>query len=70
MPVASNLVMFGPRGFGRRQGLIIAPARIAQAGAPLAFALLLEAFGSGALWLTSGLMLAALLALLAIRRPA
>nr|WP_284047801.1 MFS transporter [Halomonas gemina] len=64
------LTLFGPRGFGRRQGLIIAPARILQAGSPLLFGLLLEAFGGAALWLTSGLMLAAFLALLAIRRPA
>ncbi|MGM0694567.1 MAG: MFS transporter [Pseudomonadota bacterium] len=64
------LTLFGTRGFGRRQGLIIAPARILQAGAPLLFGLLLEAFGGAALWLTSGLMLAACLALMAIRRPA
>lgn len=72
MTIASGtlpLILFGPRGFGRRQGLIIAPARLAQALAPLAFGFLLEAFGSGALWLTSGLMLCALLALLVIRRP-
>ncbi|MGM0536683.1 MAG: MFS transporter [Pseudomonadota bacterium] len=64
------LTLFGTRGFGRRQGLIIAPARILQAGAPLLFGLLLEAFGGAALWLTSGLMLAACLVLMAIRRPA
>lgn len=73
MTIASGtlpLTLFGPRGFGRRQGLIIAPARLAQAAAPLLFGLLLEANGAGALWLTSGLMLGACLALLAIRRPA
>ncbi|HSP58453.1 MAG TPA: MFS transporter [Halomonas sp.] len=72
MTIASGtlpLTLFGPRGFGRRQGLIIAPARLAQAGAPLAFGLLLESNGTGALWLTSGLMLGACLALLVIRRP-
>ncbi|WFM70139.1 MFS transporter [Halomonas sp. CKK8] len=64
------LTLFGPRGFGRRQGLIIAPARILQAGAPLLFGLLLEAVGGAALWLTSALMLSAFVALMAIRRPA
>lgn len=73
MTIASGtlpLTLFGPRGFGRRQGWIIAPARVAQAGAPLLFGLLLETRGAGALWLTSGLMLGACLALVAIRRPA
>lgn len=72
MTIASGtlpLTLFGPRGFGRRQGWIIAPARVAQAGAPLAFGLLLESRGAGALWLTSMLMLAGCLALLMVRRP-
>ncbi|MBE0488102.1 MAG: hypothetical protein IBX53_03400 [Halomonas sp.] len=43
---------------------------VAVAAAPLLFGLLLEANGAGVLWLTSGLMLGACLALLAIRRPA
>ncbi|MBT2770773.1 MFS transporter [Halomonas sp. ISL-60] len=72
MTIASGtlpLALFGPKGFGQRQGLIIAPARAAQAFAPLLFGLLIEQNGAGALWLTTGLMLAACLALLFIRVP-
>lgn len=72
MTIASGtlpLALFGPKGFGQRQGLIIAPARAMQAFAPLLFGLLIEQNGAGALWLTSGLMLAACLALLCIRVP-
>jgi len=70
MTIASGtlpLALFGPKGFGQRQGLMIAPARAAQAFAPLLFGLLIEQKGAGALWLTSGLMLFAMLALLFIR---
>ncbi|MBR2514352.1 MAG: MFS transporter [Halomonas sp.] len=72
MTIASGtlpLALFGPKGFGQRQGLIIAPARATQAFAPLLFGLLIESNGAGALWLTSGLMLFAALALLFIRVP-
>lgn len=72
MTIASGtlpLALFGPKGFGQRQGLIIAPARAMQAFAPLLFGLLIEQNGAGALWLTTGLMLAACLALLCIRVP-
>lgn len=72
MTIASGtlpLALFGPKGFGQRQGLIIAPARAMQALAPLLFGLLIEQNGAGALWLTSGLMLIAFLALLFIRVP-
>ncbi|MCS6931452.1 MAG: MFS transporter [Acetobacteraceae bacterium] len=61
------LVLFGPAGYGRRQGWISLPARLSQATAPVAFALLLGAFGPGALWVTAGLGLAAFAALLALR---
>jgi MFS family permease len=60
------LVLFGAAGYGRRQGWLTAPARMAQAGAPLLFALLLESLGSAALVLTSALLVFALLALLCI----
>lgn len=72
MTIASGtlpLALFGPKGFGQRQGLIIAPARAMQAFAPLLFGLLIEQNGAGALWLTSVLMLMACLALLFIRVP-
>ncbi len=66
------LALFGPAGYGLRSGLLSAPARVAQAAAPLGFALAIEASGAGALWLTAGLSLAsgaALLALTGQRRP-
>lgn len=62
------LAVFGPAGFGARQGLLGAPARLLQAGAPFAFGLLLEVGGVlSALMLTTALTLLAFLALLAIR---
>ena len=62
------LAVFGPAGYGARQGLIGAPARLLQALAPFAFGWLLEGAGAGvALAVTSGLSLAALAALLALR---
>ena len=63
------LAIFGPGGYGARQGLIGAPARLLQALAPFAFGWLLEGAGVGAaLSVTSGLSLAALAALLALRQ--
>lgn len=62
------LAVFGPVGYGARQGLLTAPSRFLQALAPFAFGLLLERAGVGtALAVTSGLSLAAFLALLALR---
>ena len=49
------LVLLGPAGYGARQGLLMAPARIGQAAAPLLTGLALDAWGVGALWLTIGL---------------
>ena len=57
------LAIFGAVGYGRRLGILSAPARLAQAAAPLAFGVLLEAFGVGVLWVSAGLSLAALGAL-------
>jgi nitrate/nitrite transporter NarK len=64
------LALFGPVGYGRRQGLISAPGRVAQAFAPVLFGLLIERAGAGALWLTAalGLMSCALLWTLAPER--
>lgn len=62
------LAVFGPAGYGARQGLIGAPARFLQALAPFLFGWLLESAGAGpALLATSALSLAALVALLALR---
>ena len=54
-----------PRNYGYRLGIIGAPARMAQAIAPLAFGLLIDSMGSHILIVSSGLSLAALLALCA-----
>ncbi|HYF08853.1 MAG TPA: MFS transporter [Acetobacteraceae bacterium] len=63
------LALFGPAGYGHRQGVITAPARAAQAVAPFAFGLLVDHAGAGALWLTAALGVLALVALLALRAP-
>ncbi|MDH4427358.1 MAG: MFS transporter [Acidovorax sp.] len=61
------LVLFGPQGYGARQGVMMVPARVAQAFAPLLFGMLLDRFGADALWLTTLLGLAALGALWMLR---
>jgi predicted MFS family arabinose efflux permease len=62
------LAMFGPQNYGYRLGLIGAPARMAQAVAPLAFGLLIDSMGSRVLIVSSALSLAALAALLLLRQ--
>ena len=68
------LAIFGPKDYGYRLGLIGAPARMAQAAAPLAFGLLIDLIGIKVLIVSSALSLAALLALCLVRpepdRPA
>jgi MFS family permease len=61
------LAIFGPHAYGERSGLVGAPARAAQAVAPLTFGLLLDATGLGAVVISAGLCLAALTALLFLR---
>jgi hypothetical protein len=64
------LAIFGPHGYGHRTGIIGAPARATGALAPFAFGFILDDFGVAVALLTStGLMLAALAALLVLRRP-
>ncbi len=58
------LAVFGPGGYGERTGLLGAPARAAQAFAPLVFGLLLDAMDLSVLLVSAGLCLAALGALL------
>jgi|SRR6476659_674594 predicted MFS family arabinose efflux permease len=62
------LAIFGPENYGYRLGIIGAPARMAQAAAPLAFGLLIERMGSRILIVSSVLSLAALLALFLLGR--
>lgn len=60
------LLLFGAQGYGLRQGLIMVPARFAQALAPLAFGWALDAWGPQSLWLCVGLGVACLAALMAL----
>jgi hypothetical protein len=60
------LAIFGPRNFGYRLGLLGAPARMAQAPAPLIFGLLIDWMGARVLIVSSALSLAALVALLLV----
>ena len=62
------LALFGSVGYGQRIGWLNAPARVLQAAAPLIFGAALAAWGVSAVWLTAGVALAALAALLLIRR--
>jgi hypothetical protein len=64
------LALFGADGYGRRQGWMMMPARVAQAVAPVSFGLLLQALGAGAMWVSAGLGLAACAALMALRTQA
>jgi predicted MFS family arabinose efflux permease len=61
------LAIFGPKNYGYRLGLIGAPARMAQAVAPLLFGFLIDAMGSRVLIVSSALSLAAMAALLLLR---
>jgi MFS family permease len=60
------LALFGPHGYGERTGLLGAPARAAQALAPLAFGVLLDRMGPSATLVSAALCLAALAALLCL----
>ncbi|MCQ4158929.1 MFS transporter [Roseomonas sp. GC11] len=61
------LAIFGPVGYGQRQGIIAAPGRLLQAAAPVGFGLMMEAWGAGALWAAIVLCLAAMLALFGLK---
>jgi MFS family permease len=63
------LALFGPQGYGARQGWLMVPARVAQALAPFAFGLALDRLGAQALWLSAGLGLAAFAALWLLHAP-
>ena len=60
------LAVFGPENYGYRLGLIGAPARILQAGAPIAFGLLIDRYCAQALLFSSFACLAATSALVAV----
>src|SRR6266851_731707 len=62
------LAIFGPQNYGYRLGLLGAPARIAQAAAPLAFSVLIDHLGGQVLIVSSGLSILALTALSLVHR--
>jgi predicted MFS family arabinose efflux permease len=64
------LVLFGPAGYGHRQGWLMVPARIAQALAPWLFGLLLDRWGAQALWVSASIGLLAFTSLWLLRAPA
>ncbi len=49
------LVLFGVKDYGARQGLLMVPARFAQALSPWLFGLALDRYGAGALWFSAAL---------------
>jgi len=61
------LAVFGPHGYGERTGLLGAPARAAQALAPLLFGLMLDAMGPSVIVVSVALCLASFVALLWLR---
>ena len=62
------LALFGPAGYGERQGWILAPSRLAQALAPLGFGMALDRWGVQALALSMALGLGATVLLFLIGR--
>jgi MFS family permease len=63
------LALFGPQGYGFRQGMISAPARMTQALSPFLFGLIVDSSPLSALLLSSGLMLLSFTILLALKPP-
>ncbi|MDN5538358.1 MFS transporter [Comamonas sp.] len=61
------LKVFGSQGYGQRQGWLMVPARIVQAGSPFLFGLAVANWGSQALWLSSVLAISAFAALWSMR---
>ncbi|WBY01747.1 MFS transporter [Ramlibacter tataouinensis] len=60
------LVLFGSLGYGHIQGVLMVPARLAQAFAPWLFGLALDSWGAGSLMLSAGIGMAAFAALLVL----
>ncbi|MEQ1439811.1 MFS transporter [Fontimonas sp. SYSU GA230001] len=63
------LALFGPAGFGRRAGLLEAPARLAQAAAPIVFGVWLDGWGATALWWSAAIAAGGWAGLLLLRLP-
>jgi MFS family permease len=63
------LVLFGTKDYGLRQGLLMVPARFAQALSPYVFGLAIDRFGGGALWFSAGLGAVGFMALMLLPGP-
>jgi predicted MFS family arabinose efflux permease len=61
------LVLFGSAGYGRLQGWLTVPARLAQAAAPLAYGLAIDGLGPGVWWLSAACGALVFLCLLRVR---
>jgi len=69
MTIASGalpLALFGATGYGLRQGLLMAPARLLSATAPFVFELLMTRYGTWSLAVTAGLAGASFLVLMVL----
>jgi MFS family permease len=64
------LALFGPAGYGLRTGILAAPARVLQGGAPLLFGVVLDQSGPRAALLLSGTLTACSFLALLLLRPA
>jgi len=64
------LAIYGTQGYGMRQGVLMVPARIAQASAPWLFGICVNHWGARALWVTGILGLVSFAALQRLRVPA
>lgn len=62
------LALFGAAGYGARQGLVVLPGRVLGAVSPFALGWLIERHGAGALLVTLGLSLVALLIIVSLGR--
>jgi MFS family permease len=62
------LAIFGPAGYGLRNGLLSVPARIALSAAPFVFGLLLDRMGARALLVSAAVSVAAFASLLLLRQ--
>ena len=60
------LAIFGPTGYGRRNGYLAVPTRIAESAAPFLFGLLIDHIGTAALAVSAGLCFAAFASLFAL----
>lgn len=61
------LAIFGPAGYGLRNGILSVPARLSLSAAPFLFGLLLDRIGAASVLLSAGLSLSALASLLLLR---